>query len=395
MSFWRSLGGMEELKLISADPNGALLALQKAGITMLDLQKTDSLTWQFCLSRSDSKKVKSILRRRGDTFSVVRRCGVLWTLLGLRKRPVLILGMLGLLLLSFWVPSRVFFVQIEGNEMIPARLIAEQAGECGITFGSSRRQVRSEQVKNQLLSRLPQLQWAGVNTSGCVAVITVQERKPAEEKESCTGICSIVAARDGIISEMTVLRGNGLCKPGQAVKAGQVLISGYTDCGICIRATRADGEILALTKYELTAVFPEEWQVRTKVIGSEKKFSLIIGKNQINFSKDSGISGQSCAKIYEQKFMTLPGGFMLPVSIVCEEWIYYDTSAGTETAEQYLQSFACDYITGQTLAGKIVNAQERITSSDGLGRLDGVYICMENIGAVRMEENVPNYGKSD
>ena len=56
MSFWRSLGGMEELKLISADPNGALLALQKAGITMLDLQKTDSLTWQFCLSRSDSKR---------------------------------------------------------------------------------------------------------------------------------------------------------------------------------------------------------------------------------------------------------------------------------------------------------------------------------------------------
>ena len=178
---------------------------------------------------------------------------------------------------------------------------------------------------------MPQLQWAGVSTSGCVAIITVHERnvkEPAREKE---GVCSIVAARDGIITEMTVLRGNGLCKPGMAVKAGQVLISGYQDCGICIRAAHAEGEILAYTQHCLMAVCPINRVIRSETLGRKEKYSLIIGKKEINFMKYSGISGSSCVKIYEQKYMTLPGGFVLPIVFARESTIYYETFVGAET----------------------------------------------------------------
>ena len=396
MSIWNTLGGMQQLRLTSADPEGALAALQKAGITLLDMKMTDPLTWQFTIHRADVKIAERIANARGEKLTFVRSFGIFWTLFRLRKRPVLLIGMLLLLLLSCYVPSRVFFVEVEGNVTVPSRYIAQQAEDCGIYFGASRKAVRSEQVKNRLLSRMPQLQWAGINTAGCVAVITVRERNEDPMPQDTPAVSSIVAARDGFITEMTVLRGNGLCKPGQAVKAGQVLISGYSDCGLCIRATRAEGEILAYTQRHISAIFPEERAVRGEIIGTEEKFTLIIGKKQINFSKYSGISGGSCAKIYEQKYITLPGGFVLPVSFIRERIIYYETAVGLDdNGEAHLRFFARQYVTGQTMAGKIQQEQIFCSSAQGLSKLEGVFGCIEQIGVTRAEESLPGYGKSD
>ena len=396
MSLWKSLAGMVQIRLTSADPEAALAQIARAGISVFDVEKTDDLTWQFTVSQTDGKKIQTIANKRGESVVSVSRAGIFWPLLQLRKRLVLICGLMLLAMLSTWVPSRVFFVQVEGNATVPSRMIVDNAINCGIHFGASRKEVRSERVKNQLLAQMPELQWAGVNTAGCVAVISVRERSVEEKQTEKPDVSSIVAAADGIIAEMTALNGNVLCKPGQAVKAGQVLISGYTDCGICIRATRAEGEILAHTQRRLTAVFPEERAVRGKIVGTEEKFSLIIGKKQINFSKYSGISGASCAKIYEQKYMTLPGGFELSVSFVRERITYYETSVGAEEEiESSLRYFARNYVTKQTLAGKIENEQIYISSAEGLSRLEGVFSCLEQIGVERAEESLPSYGKSD
>lgn len=396
MDIWRSLSGAMDVSLTSADPNGALLAIQNAGITIMDIESDGALTLRFRIGRHDGRRLADIAEKRGETVRVCRRVGLFWSIRGLTKRPVLVLGMLVLLSLSLWVPSRVFFVRVEGNASIPDAQIIEAAQKCGIGFGASRREVRSEVMKNMLLSAMPELQWAGVNTYGCIAVITVRERKDEDRTELRSGVSSIVAIRDGVIREMSVLRGNGLCKPGQAVKAGQVLISGYTDYGICIGATRAEGEIFAETRRELTAVFPTQYDARVEITGSGKKYSLIIGKKRINFSKGSGISDSTCAKIYTENYLTLPGGFRLPVALVTEKWISYRTEAGSqEDGQSNLQSFSRQYLRGQMLAGKMESANEVFTQTEGLCRLDGIYGCYEMIGITRTEEIMIKYGESN
>lgn len=227
-------------------------------------------------------------------------------------------------------------------------------------------------------------------------MISVQEGAVTQPKKPVYDVSSIVAAKDAVIDSITVLRGNGLCKAGQAVKAGQVLISGYTDCGICIQATAASGEILGHTSYALEAIFPVTRQVRQSIINQQQKFSIIIGKKQINLSKYSGISGGSCAKIYEQNYISLPGGFALPISFLREAWIYYDTLPGIDpNGEVTLKAFAQDYVLQQTNAGKFESALEFVTTTDQICKLDGRYGCLENIGIVRVEENINNYGKDN
>ena len=384
------------MQLTSADPVGALSAIQAAEIILFDPEYTDTLTWQFSVCRKDGKRIQKIAENRGERWEIIGRSGLYWPLMSLWKRPVLVLGLLMLLALSILLPRCILFVEVEGNVALSAREILDAAEGCGIYFGAPAKTVRSQRIKDHLLQRLPQLQWAGVEVHGCVAVITVEERKMTDTQMQIDGVCSIVAVRDGIITQMMVLRGNPLCSSGQAVKAGQVLISGYTDCGICLQALRAEGEILGLTKRSLTTISPLETQKRTKIRASTKKYSMIIGKKQINFYKDSGILGMTCAKIYEQKYMTLPGGFQLPLSLVRETWIDYETeTAEAEPAQDLLGGFSRQYVLAQTLAGKVEYSQEYITVTNGCIRLDAIYGCLENIGMVRMEESLPEYGKSD
>ena len=396
MSIWSSLAGRYRMQLTSADPVAALAALQNAGIVLLDPECTDILTWQFSVSRKDGKRIQQIADSRGERWEVLGRFGLYWPLISIWKRPFLVFGLLMLLALSILLPKYILFFEVEGNVSLSAREILDAAEGCGIYFGAPGKEVRSQRIKDHLLQQLPQLQWAGVEVRGCVAVITVKERTMADRQPEINGVCSIVATQDAIITQMVVLRGNPLCSSGQAVKAGQVLISGYTDCGICLQALRAEGEILGLTKRSLTTICPLEIQNRTKIRATTKKYSLIIGKKQINFYKDSGILGMTCAKIYEQKYMTLPGGFQLPLSLVCETWIDYETETSeTEPAQDLLSGFSRQYVLAQTLAGKVEYSQEYITVTNGCIRLDAVYGCLENIGMVRMEESLPEYGKSD
>lgn len=399
MEFWHSLGGMVEITLTSADTAASMSALNTAGIVLHSVDRAkDDLTVRFRVRRHDFPKLQSILLRRGDSLEAVRRKGLYWTAKGLLKRPVLVFGILLLLFLVTFLPTRVLFFRVEGNTTIPTNLILEKCQQCGISFGASRAKVRSEKLKNALLEAMPELQWAGINTSGCVATISVRERSVTDTVQKVPGVSSIVASRDGIIAECTVTRGSAACQVGQAVRSGQVLISGYTDCGLSIRAERAEGEIYAQTDRDLTAKIPSQWESRGEKTSQVKKYALIIGKKRINLYKGSGISDTSCDKMYVENYVTLPGGFQLPIAVVTEVWTYHDTEASVlseEEAVKTLSSFAKRYLPSQMVAGRITNTQESVSAEECAYTLTGKYACLEMIGVVQNEEMIVPNGKHD
>ena len=398
MDVFNSIAGMVEVELTSADPSRALMLISAADIHVFGTQQISDLTFLFRIRRCDFKKLRTLTQKRGESLTVRRRPGLYWTGKRLLKRPVLMGGLLLLLLLAAFLPSRIYFVEVDGNTSIPARLILEAAENCGIGFGASRREVRSEKMKNALLAAIPELQWAGVNTKGCVAVISVREKTTVENTEVERAVSRIVASRDGVIVSCTVERGNALCKVGQAVRAGELLVSGYTDCGLSIRATRSVGEVYAQTQQILEALTPSEYTVQASQTGIEKKYALIVGKKRINFYKDSGILGTTCDKMSTVNYLTLPGGFTLPVALVTEQWVSYDCetrSAADDEAERLLGDFAETYLKQQMVAGRILQKNQEISLQDAAYLLRGRYACLEMIGREQNEEILEDYGEID
>ncbi len=386
------MGDDVKLELICADPAGALSALTDRGLELRDVAITGPLTVRLCVSREDLAPVEAVLDRRGDRVRTLGHLGPWQRFRSLLRHRVLLAGLALLTALTVWIPTRVLFIQVEGNARVEDRLILEKLEELGLGFGADRGQVRSEQFKNALLEALPQLQWAGINTAGCVATVIVEERSTQALPE--TGkVGHVVAVRDGVVTSITASKGLALCRVGQAVRAGEVLISGYQDCGGVILAQCAEGEVYGQTTHSLEAKTLDDRALRGAKTASEIKFSLIFGKNRINFYKDSGILDGTCVRMYEEYYMTLPGGFQLPVVLVREQWDYYDTESEAledEALSALLSAYAGSYLKSRMVAGQVLEGREQTRGPS----LTGQYFCLELIGQVRYEENTDSYGQN-
>ena len=396
MGIFRSVSGQLLVELNGADVSCTLKRITSAGIAIYNVVYRDDLSVKFVISKGAYKVASEICEKKGDKLKILRYRGLYWKFLSTIHRPVLLIGLGAMLFLALYLPTRVLFVEVEGNQHLPERMILEAAESSGIRFGTSRRKIRSEQIKNNLLDELPSLRWAGVNTYGCRAVITVKPREmetPPEEKGT---VSSVIAARDGIISSCTVSSGNGLCTVGQAVREGDVLISGFTDCGLTITATRSQGEIMATTMRNLDMITPKIAHRRTESDGSVIKFSLVLGKKRINFYKGSGISCGSCVKMSSEYVLTLPGGFQLPVKLIKQHVTDFQTApVSARLTDSFLHDTAAAYLKTQMIAGAVDDAIEIVEESENVRRLKGRYICTEMIGIERDEMIGDFNGKSD
>lgn len=390
-------GNSVHIQIVAADCPAILTALNQARIPVQDVHRVDDLTIRFRIASSDLKKAQTLANKRGGKLKVLRSASLPGAIRSFVRRPLLIFGLLLIAIATLFLPTRVLFIQVEGNVNIPGKWIMESAKTCGITFGASRREIRSERVKNQLLETLPQLQWVGVNTYGCTAVISVRERAEESKVESQTGVTSMVASTDGIITSCTATKGNLVCKIGQAVKAGQTLISGYTDCGISIRAERSEGEVYAQTLQNLRVIIPTDWDQKGETTLEKKKYSVIIGKKRINFYQDSGILDTTCDKMYTEHVLTLPGGFPLPLVLLVEKQVYRNvqqTNAPVQDVSGIAKETAENYLRRQMISGTILSSQFTEEFDDGVYVLLGQYRCLEMIGRMRSEEIIESNGEN-
>ena len=398
MSVANSVAGVLVVEIVSADIADTLDFLCRNQIHLWDISYQDQLTVRVRIYRQAWRKLNSLLVGHGSAAHLVAREGIYWHFLTMLKRPVLVFAMILFFGAVFYIPGRVFFVRVEGNSTIYTNRILETAANLGIRFGASRRHVRSEQVKNGLLSEIDRLEWVGVNTKGCVAVISVREHTSENKIAIPNNPCDVVAMRDGIVLSCDVTRGNPVCFPGQSVAAGQILISGTVDHGITVTSTAAEGEVFAATQREISVLSHAKTQRRTADCRSKTQFRLLIGKKLINFFKGSGISGGSCVKMYSKYVLTLPGGFELPIALVQETLIERTLSEEIQDQQkvrELLSDFASDYIRNQMIAGRILVADEKMTIGDEAYQLSGNYACTEMIGRVQQEQIGAYHGKTD
>ena len=380
------ISGLVTAEVTGADIPGTLAKMTDSGLTLLWTVPVEELTVRVTLLRRDYRRFRQSCEKQGAKVTLISRRGAYWKLKGLLARQVMMLGVLMMIAATLYLPSRVLFVQVEGNRDVPARRILDMADKCGIGFGASRRAVRSERMKNALMEAVPELQWAGVNTKGCVAVITVRERAEEGMEDQPSEPGHIVALTDAVVTSCTATRGTLLCSPGQAVSEGQILISGYTDTGLVIRAEQASGEIFGQTRRSFRVITPVVSASVSKTGAELKKISLLLGKKRINLWKDSGISEVTCDRMYEEYYITLPGGFQLPMGLAVETFLVSELTQKEippPESESLLRGYAESYLLREMISGTIRFSEISYSQETGVLTLTGEYRCTELIGAMQ------------
>ena len=384
------------VELSGVDVYQTLSVAAKKGIVFRDVKSIDALSCRLWVPGPAINTLRNLAEKCGDNLRVISRVGLHTRLSYLKSRCILLIYILALVFLSVWIPKHILFVSVQGNERVSKEKILQQAEKCGIFFGANREQIRSAKLKNQLIQQMPELAWVGINSKGCTAEIRVKEKATDNEPEIKSNVSNIVANCDGIITSLTVHSGVAACKIGDVVKAGQVVISGYQDLGRFVKLTCAKGEIFAKTSRVFDAVSP---CLLTKDEYGECyaiRYGIIIGKNRINLSNNSGIYYDECDKIYEEYSVILPGGFVLPLAFV-REYIYSDNSSATSITadESLLLNTVEHYLLDQSISAEIINRNYSYHSAETIVAMAVTYDCVEMIGRERIEEYQFDYGKND
>lgn len=384
MGLWKSLRGMLQIEITGADISRSLRRLNEAGITLEKIAVRGNLCISACVAKGDYPRLVQLLEPFGDEIRETKRLGIYWRLRSLRHRPVLVAGLFLYLVFFLFLSTRVLFVTVNGSEQVPARYILEQARGYGLSFGVSNREVRSERIKNGLLENIPQLQWVGVNISGCVAEISVEEQ-PEHKKKNPTAdypVSHIAANKDGVILSCTVREGNALCSVGQAVRKGQILVSGYTDCGLTIQAVRADGEIYGQTLQSIQALVPAKAETRVNSQKEYHVYTLIVGSRQYSWGDTRMWESDpsDSVKTVQRYCLTLPGGFTLPVTLEKTTYTFYETEETVTVNQWDVSEYAKRYLQSHMIAGEILEIQEDFSQEQDVLVFHGKYRCKEMIG---------------
>ena len=386
------------VRIVAADPERFLTRLSESAIELIDMLWIDPLTVEFSVRRSQYLQTMELLNRYGINGSIKEKQGFLWRLSDIRKRLVLVAGMMLFVLVAVMLRERILFIQIEGNMHVPENQILYYAESAGVSFGVKSSKLRSEEIKNELLERMPELQWVGITASGCVATIDVKERslqEPSSQREN--GVSHLVAKRDGVVSEVSVLRGTPMVRPGESIKAGQILISGYTNCDRVIKAQNAAGEIFAYTLCTSEVVTPISACKYREPIKEYTCIKLRVGKKVINLCNHSGIQAGTCVKMYSEDYWTLPGGYQLPVCVVKICYTVHDTCYEPVVLETFdwVKDYAKNYLRSDMLAGQILGESLQVEKRNGAYILRGEYACHEMIGQVKYEEITEQYAEDN
>ena len=93
--------------------------------------------------------------------------------------------------------------------------------------------------------------------------------------------------------------------------------------------------------------------------------------------------------MYEEYYITLPGGFRLPVSLVKETVVVSkleSVPAQQETAEERMEDYAARYLQQHMISGQIVSQKRLFFAENGMLVMKGEYLCTEMIGRRRQEK---------
>lgn len=361
--------GTIRIEVSGAKPERLLNFCAENGIEFWDTSPCEDFAMCMTVHASDYPMLCEQNGKNGCEIRLIASRGgkkISWAV----KRRWIFCIFCGLCLILLSVSSMFLWrIDIEGNENISDGEIMRALSECGVKYGAFWPALSSEEVRNSILMKMPDIAWMSLNTRNSRAEVVIHERieKPEiiNEKESC----DIIAEKSGIITKMSVLEGKQLAYPGDTVVKGDVLVSSLMDSETGDdRYVRAMAIVEADTWYEISAKAPLYEQRKAKKSDADSDFSLIIGKKRINFYSDGRNKSISCDKINKLGYISFGKAFVLPIGFASQRTAQYETeTTGIDVNEAT-----------ERLKATLTKELER--------RIDGGEIVSQNFSVSRDEE---------
>ncbi len=364
-------------------PNAAdLLNLcMEEGIDYSDFCGEADGSVSFSCFLPSAKRLLKAAEARGVPISTVRVGGLPVQLWRRRSRAGLLLG--GLCAIILFVLSGLFVwdVRVMGNETLSASEVRRELEACGFGVGSYLPRVDTDVLENRVLLSSDRIAWISVYMEGTVARVQVVEQvaRPAEEAKRPA---NLVAKRDGQIEYVRLYRGSCEVKVGQAVRTGDLLVSGvYDSQTVGCRFTRAAGNVMARTEHTLRVEIPLSYVEKRYTHTQKGAIWLNFFQKNVKIFKSTGKEDGECDIIESVKSFSGFGQYEIPVSLTVEQRRYYEEVAVTRTEQEALELAYAELACAIEALGDVQLLRKEITTSfsEEALILECTVVCIEDI----------------
>lgn len=268
------------------------------------------------------KRLHRFAFAHGGKVKIIKRKGLPFLLSPLNNRWGLFAGAVFFVFFISFMGGFVWNITVTGNNRVTEVKIVDYLAQNGFSVGTQWSSVDKEQLEISIMAFFEDVAWISINKLGSTASIEIDEtvNKPEMTENNVT---NVKAAQDGVIVRMTVNSGWAEVREGDAVIAGDLLISGIRESEIDEKNHYAHAKGTVLAQVESTVSLnvsrrqTEKSYTYDKVYKTLYFFGLEI---PLYLKKDEGTADESTEKEY-----LVMNSYRLPVGIITDTVKYYNS----------------------------------------------------------------------
>lgn len=198
---------------------------RKRGIALQKVKRGKGRAVFAQCERKDYAALRTLAEEKGFEISDAKPVGLLRRALTLKSRLGLLIGLLLGAALVIYALGYVWRIEIRGAGPYEGEVRVFLL-ERGIAPGIRKSDIDRAALRDALEWRLPAVQRVRLEDAGVTLVIYVDQGVPPPVLETRGECGDVVAARDGLVTAVVTFAGTPKVRPGDFVRAGQILIQG-------------------------------------------------------------------------------------------------------------------------------------------------------------------------
>ncbi|MBO4562038.1 MAG: sporulation protein YqfD [Clostridia bacterium] len=193
------------------------------GMILFDCERREGAV-RACVSADDFKKLRRIIRGSECRVRLVSKKGRIRAAGALKRNAAFVTALSVAALAMILASTRIWAVRVD-TVTVPEEEITEALSELGAGIGALRRSIKTSEL-TRVLNADTRIANAKVKLTGVVLSVRIDGTDEMPEAKSNEGAANVYADKDCVITYISVTEGRAMVKKGQAVRAGDILISG-------------------------------------------------------------------------------------------------------------------------------------------------------------------------
>ncbi len=312
MGFEEYFNGSVEIAVKGFSQERFINMLAANGIRARDIRFFGSEI-RLWLPPDDLRRIKPFLRKTGCRFRITAKKGLPFTVYKYRRRACFAVGFAFFFILLFFMSQFVWLIEIDGNSAVSDSELLDFFKKQGVYLGVNKHKINVTELKEGIRENFPQISWVSITQNGTRLLVDMAENVKNTDILDYSAPCDIISIRDCVVTDIIAQNGTPKIMAGDAVKAGDVLISAEFDtldengAPVPLAPVHSSGSVRGKWQTELTVEIPYKHIVKeytgrykntyavvffgkefkTGLFGTKfKKYDIIKRKHQLGFNAD-------------------------------------------------------------------------------------------------------------